>query len=141
VAWDDGSWQVQAALNTVTHDTVLTENSTAGYVNVARRIGNLNPYIGYSWTKSTAKSLSSGLANPADAATADAYIDSVLKRSHQDQQTTTIGLRWDFARNLDLKAQLDFVQGDATSTLLYDHLQPGWDGRTTVFSMSMDFVF
>jgi hypothetical protein len=140
LAWDDGSWQLQAALNAVVHGTVLTENSRAGYISVARRIGNLNPYAAYSWAQSTAKSLSSGLSGPA-AAAMDSAIASVLKRSHQDQQTTTVGMRWDFARNFDLKAQLDFVEGDATSFLLYDHVQSGWDGRTTVFSLAMDFVF
>lgn len=141
VAYDDGSWQLQAALNSVTHGTVLTENSKAGYVTVARRIGNLNPFMGYSWALSTPKSLSSGLANPFMAAAADAGIATALKRSHQDQRTSTIGVRWDFARNLDLKAQLDFVEGTADSTLLYDHVMPGWDGRTTVFSLALDFVF
>lgn len=140
IAYDDGSWQVQAALNAVTHGTVLTENSNAGYVTVARRIGNVNPFIGYSWALSTAKSLNSGLNGPA-AAVVDPVIAQVLQRSHQNQQTSTLGLRWDFARNLDLKAQLDFVQGDAASSLLYDHQQPAWDGRTTVFSLAMDFVF
>lgn len=140
VAYDDGDWQLQAALNSITHGTVLTENSRAGYFTVARRMGNVSPYLGYAWTKSSAKSLDTGLAGPA-APLLNATVDAVLKRSHQDQQTTTLGLRWDFARNLDLKAQFDFVHGDPTSTLLYDNLQSGWDGRTTVFSLSMDFVF
>lgn len=107
---------------------------------MARRLGNVSPYLGYSWAKSSAKSLASGLSAP-QAATMDPLIAAVLKRTHMDQQTTTLGLRWDFARNLDLKAQFDWVQGDASSTLLYDHVQPGWDGRTTVFSIALDFVF
>lgn len=141
VAYDDGSWQVQAALNSVTHGTVLTENSHAAYVSVARRMGNINPYLGYAWTQSSAKALDTGLSGFAGAAL-NPVVDGVLKASHQDQQTSTIGLRWDFARNLDLKAQLDFVHGDASSLLLYDHVdQSRWDGHTTVFSLALDFVF
>jgi hypothetical protein len=140
VAYDDGSWQVQAALNSVAHGTVLTENSNAGYFTLARRMGNVSPYIGYSWTLSTAKSLETGLTGPT-AAMLNPAVAAALKASHQDQQTGTLGLRWDFARNLDLKAQLDFVHGDPSSTLLYDHLQSDWNGRTTVFSLAMDFVF
>lgn len=68
-------------------------------------------------------------------------VDAVLKHSHQDQQTSTVGLRWDFARNFDLKVQFDFVHGDPTSTMLYSNARSGWDGRTTVFSFAVDFVF
>jgi hypothetical protein len=103
-------------------------------------LGNVSPYIGYAWAKSSAKSLASGLSGPM-AAAMDPVIADVLKRTHVDQQTTTLGLRWDFARNLDLKAQFDFVQGDASSTFLYNQVQSGWDGRTTVFSLALDFVF
>jgi hypothetical protein len=140
VGYDDGAWQFQAALNRVKHGTVLTENSRAGYFSLAHRVDNFSPYAGYSWSKSSAKSLTSGLPGPA-AAFFDPQIDAVLKRSHQDQQTRTLGLRWDFARNLDLKAQLDFVRGDPSSILLYNNVQPGWNGKTTVFSLALDFVF
>ena len=140
LTYDDGRWLLQAALNTVKHGTVLTENSKAGYISVARRMGSVSPYLGYAWTLSSAKSLDTGLSGVAGE-TLNAQVDAVLKASHQDQQTTTIGLRWDFARNLDLKTQLDFVNGAPSSTLLYDHVQSDWNGRTTVFSLSMDFVF
>jgi opacity protein-like surface antigen len=141
LAYDDGSWQVQAALNHITHGTVLTENSRAGYLFVARRMGNLSPYVGYAWTQSSAKALDTGLTGMAGAMLNPA-VAAVLQASHQDQQTSTIGLRWDFARNVDLKAQFDFVHGEPTSTLLYRKVQQGaWDGHTTVFSLAMDFVF
>lgn len=140
MAYDDGQWQLQAALNTVDHETVLNENSNAAYVSVARRIGNFSPYLGYATAKSSNKSLDTGLPAMQAAALAP-VISAVLKSSHVDQQTTTVGVRWDFARNLDFKAQLDFVQGDPSSALLYHNIKPGWDGRTTVISMSLDFVF
>jgi hypothetical protein len=140
MSYDDGNWQLLAALIAVNHGTVLNENSSAAHVSVARRLGNVSPYLGYAWAKSSAKSLASGLGG-AMAAAMDPVIADVLKRTHVDQQTTTLGLRWDFARNLDLKAQVDFVQGDASSTFLYNQVQSGWDGRTTVFSLALDFVF
>ena len=140
MTYDDGRWQLQAALNTVTHGTVLTENSKAGYLSLARRMGNVSPYLAYSWTLSSAKSLDTGLTGVAGA-TINPQVAAVLKSSHQDQQTTTLGLRWDFARNLDLKTQLDFVNGAPDSTLLYDHLQSDWSGHTTVLSLALDFVF
>jgi hypothetical protein len=140
LTYDDGRWQLQVALNTVTHGTVLTENSKAGYLSLARRMGNVSPYLGYSWTLSSAKSLDTGLTGVAGAMI-NPQVAAVLKGSHQGQQTTTLGLRWDFAHNLDLKTQLDFVNGAADSTLLYDHVQSGWSGRTTVLSLALDFVF
>ena len=131
---------VDGVFNSVTHGTVLTENSRAGYVSIARRVGNVSPYLGYAWAHSDPKSLDTGLSGPVGDAL-NPMVQTVLQSSHQDQQTRTVGLRWDFARNLDLKAQFDFVSGDPSSILLYDHLQSGWDGHTTVFSLALDFVF
>ena len=42
---------------------------------------------------------------------------------------------------MDIKAQVDFVNGDPSSVISFKNVAPGWDGKTTVFSVALDFVF
>ncbi|EKE16966.1 MAG: hypothetical protein ACD_10C00694G0001 [uncultured bacterium] len=64
-----------------------------------------------------------------------------MKQTHQDRRTITLGARWDFAHNMDLKAQIDWIKGDASSIFLYESVKPGWNGQTTLFSVALDFIF
>jgi hypothetical protein len=59
------------------------------------------------------------------------------------QNTVSIGSRWDFMRNTDLKLQLDRTRIGAGSTGGLINIQPGFQlgGSVTVFSATIDFVF
>ena len=53
-----------------------------------------------------------------------------------------LGVRWDVAKNVALKAQWDSIRGDSTSIFPYrQDRRAQWDGNMDVFSMTMDFVF
>jgi len=60
-----------------------------------------------------------------------------------DQRTSTLGLRWDFARHVDAKLQLDrtVLHGGLDSSFL--NQQPGFNPRGTVdiLSLAVDFVW
>ena len=140
MAYDDGRWQVQAAVNRITQESALLGNLRAATVLVARRFGNVTPFAGYTWAKSFGKIPDSGLPNPMFAPINDAVAQAVAASSLH-RRTRTLGVRWDFARNMDLKAQVDFIRGDTSSTLLFEGDASRWDGRTKVFSLSLDFVF
>jgi len=58
-----------------------------------------------------------------------------------DQTTFTLGTRWDFRRNMALKAQVDFVRGASDSLFLYPISDEAFDGKLNVYSVSLDFVF
>ena len=138
--YDDGTWQAQAAVNYLRHESHLMENSRAATFMVARRFGDVSPFIGYTWVKSKKKSVESGLPDPMFAPINSALAQAT-SLAHLDRQTYSLGARWDFARNVDLKAQIDFVRGKKSSTLMLTDIEPDWNGRTTVFSLSLDFVF
>ena len=140
MTYDDGRWQVQAALNRITQESALLKKQHAATVLVAQRFGDVTPFAGYTWAKSSGKTLDSGLPNPMFAPINDA-ITQVMASSSLHRQTRTLGVRWDFARNMDLKAQVDFIRGGKSSTLLFEGGASRWDGRTKVFSLSLDFVF
>ena len=58
-----------------------------------------------------------------------------------DSETFTLGTRWDFRRNMALKTQVDLVRGGKSVSMLVDDTDPGWNGKTTMVSVSLDFVF
>jgi hypothetical protein len=57
-----------------------------------------------------------------------------------EQQTDTIGVRWDFYRSLALKVQFDHVRPTRATGLLIDP-QPGFHGPVNVGAVALDFVF
>jgi hypothetical protein len=57
-----------------------------------------------------------------------------------EQQTDTIGLRWDFHSSVALKVQFDRVRPNKAAGLLIN-AQPGFKGPVTVGAVALDFVF
>jgi hypothetical protein len=131
VIYDKGPLNIQLMLNQIKQDGPAYEDSQAGYVLAAYRLGTFTPYLGISRSFSTAE-LSPGV---------NSLTQSLVAQSHIDQHTFTLGGRWDFAKNLDLKAQVDWIRGKPSSLFLFKNPDAIWDGNMTVFSLALDFVF
>lgn len=58
-----------------------------------------------------------------------------------EQQTDTIGLRWDFYRSMDIKFQLDRVRPIGAGNGLLMNVRPGFHSPVTVGAVALDFVF
>lgn len=134
VVYDNGPLRAQLMLSETRQASAIFQDSRSAYLVAGYRFGELTPYAGYSRVRSTAKRLVTGSA-------LDPLIARALADSHSDQHTATLGARWDFRRNLALKAQLDGVRGTAQSIFPYRWEQAGWNGKTDVFSLALDFVF
>lgn len=130
VVYDREQWQGQLMLNHIDQGSNALESSDGGYVLVGYRVGEVTPFLGYSWVAS----------RPYTAAT-NRVTAVVIADSHSHQTTTMLGARWDVARNIALKAQWDGIHGDPRSIFPYRGEQPGWNGKMSVFSLTMDFVF
>ena len=139
--YDNGPLQAHAMLSRILHDSVAFENSRSGMLIVGYRIGDVTPFTGYSWVKSESKQLNTGLPDVGALALINSSVAAVLADSHSDQNTTTLGLRWDFYRNTALKLQFDMVHGTPRSIFPYRRETADWNGRVNVFSMTMDFIF
>lgn len=141
MVYDNGPLQVQLMLSEIRHDSAIFENSRSGYLIAGYRIGEVTPFAGYSWTRSSPKTLSTGLPDVGPLAVLNATLASTLADSHSDQHTTILGARWDFRRNLALKAQLDHVRGTPQSIFPYRGEKPGFNGNLNVLSLTLDFIF
>lgn len=141
VVYDDGSLQVQLAVARTERESVMFENDRSGYALAGYRFGQVTPFIGYSWVRSTPKSLDTGLPITPYGAL-NALVSSNVAKSHSDQYTTTLGARWDVMRNVDLKLQYDMQRGTPTSVFPVRREQiPAWNGSTNIFSLALDFIF
>ena len=131
MVYDQGPLNVQVMVNHINHDSLAYLDSNAGYVLAAYRMAAVTPYVGVS--RSLSERLPSGL---------DPITDSLVAHSITDHTTYTLGARWDFQKNLALKAQVDAIRGKPSSLFLLKGTEAGgWDGNMTVFSLALDFVF
>lgn len=139
--YDEGPLQVQGMVNSIHHETGVLQNSYAGYVLAGYRLGAVTPYAGVSWWKSRFKDYTTGLPNVAPFDQLNQAFDQVMVASSADQNTYTLGARWDFRQNFALKAQWDAVRGTSASRFPFARSEAGWNGRTDVLSLCLDFVF
>lgn len=121
---------------------------TAWYVSGGYRLGKFTPYLTYAEVK-TDRNSDPGLALAAlppnragFAAGLNAALNAILELN-ADQNTVSVGSRWDFMRNVDLKLQIDHSRHGPGSSGELTNLQPGFrpGGEVNLFSATVDFVF
>jgi hypothetical protein len=123
LTYDPGAWFVTADSN-YSQDKFFGD-LFAWYVSVGVRLGHLSPYAIYSTTHAQSAG-TSGL--------------QALGNEH----TVAAGVRWDFAKNLDTKLQLqqvtiDSVDDPASFADLNPSVRVG--DKANVLSLTLDFVF
>jgi hypothetical protein len=121
---------------------------TAWYLSSGVRIAKFTPFATYSAVTSyptsnaglNASTLPANLAGTV--AALDAGLNQVL-RTVPLQRTESLGARWDFFRNLDLKLQVDHTRLGAGSYGSLTNIQPGFHlgGTVNLFSAAIDFVY
>lgn len=141
VVYDRGPLLVQLMLSRLSYESEVVQDQDSGMFLAGYRIGEVKPFVGYSRVKSSASHVSSGLSNTGNGAQINAALTSVLAESHADQHTYTIGLRWDFRRDMAFKFQADAIRGKHDSIYTFRRETSRWDGKTNVFTLALDFVF
>ena len=116
-------WFLQGELARVTVSG-LTPGYEAGYVTAGLRVGKFTPYATYA----VEHSLDRPVISP---------------NFNTGQRAASAGVRWDFAKNFDLKVQYDRVWTPAGSTGLFMNEQPNFQlgSGTHVVTATLDFVF
>lgn len=136
MVYEDGPLQVQLMLSRTRQDTAIFQDNRAGYLVAGYRLANATPFVGYSKVKSESRQLpGTGVAS------LDGMLASFLINGHSEQHTSFLGVRWDFRNDMALKVQYDAIRGVATSVFPVLREKKGWNGRTDVLSVTLDFVF
>jgi hypothetical protein len=146
-SYDPGHWFVVSELGHSSLNSFLG-TTTAWYASVGYRAGTFTPYVTYA-QETAASNFDPGLtvtglppALSGIAAGLNAGLNAVLE-SIPARKTASIGLRWDFMKNLDLKLQFDHSRNGTNSSGGLTNLQPGFQlgGTVNLFSATIDFVF
>ena len=147
-SYDPGNWFLMGEWAKRTSHCFVGAN-TAWYVSSGYRFGKFTPYLTYAQVKAdsntpdpglTVSSLPPFLAGPATVL--NATLNGILAVSPV-QKTLSVGGRWDFMKNVDLKLQYEHIRMGAGSPGTLTNTQPGFQpgGRVEVFSAVVDFVF
>jgi len=147
ISYDPGHWFVISEWGHARSNSFLGD-STAWYASSGYRAGQFTPYVTYSHESSAGNpdaALTLAGLPPAlvgFAAGLNAALNSILQ-SNPAQTTVSLGSRWDFAKNLDLKVQFDHMRIGSGSDGTLINIQPGFRPGSTVnlFSATVDFVF
>ena len=140
VVHDHGPLTVQLMLARLRYESAAIQDQDSAMFLAGYRLGDFKPFVGYSRTRSHAANLSSGVSG-SYGATLDASLTALLAESGADQHTYTLGVRWDFRRDMAIKAQLDMIRGKPDSLYTFRDETPDWNGRTRVVTVTLDFVF
>jgi hypothetical protein len=120
--YDPGKWYVSGEVIRVPDDAFGL--FYGGYINAGRRFGKVTPYLGYARIH---MSRAGSLGLPP-------FIN---------QDTSTLGVRWDFMKHVDFKAQLDHTRRFGGFNQYFLNQQPGFQqsGTVEIFTLLVDFVF
>lgn len=122
-SYDPGQWFVQSELARVTVEQV-TPGYVSGYLMGGVRYAKATFFATYAQAH--------GLGHP-----------TAIPNYNNGQRDVSVGVRWDFMRNIDLKVQYDHVWLPSNSTGTFINQQPGYrlGSGSNVFSAALDFVF
>lgn len=119
VSYDPRNWFIQGELASL-KDLGIERHTRSVSVTAGVRVHNFTPYATYSRITPHG---------------APAMIST-------DQSSSSVGLRWDALKNVDIKAQFDHVRVGPASPGYFINVKPGMiDGSSNVVSVAVDFVY
>lgn len=142
--YDYDNWQILAELSKAKFESQVLTDYDSGYLMGAYRIGNWTPYVSYSKIRPTSAEIH---ADPPafsipelDALTAG--FDTAVGVNRYDQETLSVGTRWDFYPRMALKMQYDHTNIKANGYGLTVY-QPDTLKGTSINSLSLvlDWIF
>lgn len=143
-AYDDGQWLAQGEVGYSTTDHAIAPASRTAYLALGHRFGDLTPYALFSISRPDKAPLGprsdwSAIGQAAFQNTA--YF--VANSTRQDQETLSLGTRWDFDSRAALKLQWDHSRIHPQGYALWFR-SPATNSRASsanLFTVSLDFVF
>ena len=146
--YDPGDWFVMAEGGRIRSHAAVGDR-TAWYVSAGHRFGKLTPYLTYATVDADMALSDPGLtvaAYPPELAGVAGALNAALNgilAGTPVQNTVSLGARWDFRKNLDLKLQLDHSRLGAGSAGSLGNVQSGFrsGGSYDLVSIAVDIVF
>ncbi|OEZ62527.1 porin [Duganella sp. HH105] len=118
-------------------EAVYIPDTNAWYTMVGYRVGKVLPYYAHASYKDAGSSVTPPAALPKNNPLGAAVYGLLPS---PEQTSDLIGVRWDFAKSMALKVQVDRVKPKTKAGSLI-FVQPGFNNSVTVVAAAVDFVF
>lgn len=119
-------------------DPVYIPDTNSWYFMTGYRIGKVLPYYSHASTKDAGSSVDLPANFPRAGVLSSTVRNTIMSAG---QTSDLIGVRWDFAKSLALKVQVDHVKPKTKSGMLIFAPAAGYRNSVTVVGASLDFVF
>jgi hypothetical protein len=129
----------------------IIADAHSAYMTYGRRFGGFMPYATLAMTRRDEISASNAIVVPADGplaaplGTLAAAVNSALATANDDQDSYSVGLRYEVPGFAMLKAAVIKLQYDHIDTKggvgMLNTVKPGFDGKLNLISTSFDFIF
>jgi hypothetical protein len=144
LAYDDGLWLAQMEASYIHSDLSNIYSVASGYFSAGRRFGKVTLYSLYGISESLHSRVK--LSNPLVPVPAIVElrnsVDQILNNNGVDEQSVSIGLRWDVHENIALKTQLShYWLGNNGASLWLKPASGSTPDNVNVWSVGMDFMF
>ncbi len=120
-------------------EPVYVPDNNAWYAMLGYRVGKVLPYYAHSALKQAGRSVTLPPGFPSSGALFAAVDTGFLTTA--EQKTDLIGVRWDFAKSLALKVQIDRVSPQKKTGSLIFGPAAGLTSAVTVLGIAVDAVF
>jgi hypothetical protein len=143
--YDDGANFLAAEYASVdTGGNYVVPSRTGAYATYGRRFGGIMPYATYAISRRDEVTNSNAIPAVGPLAGLNAGVNASLSTGATDQDSYSVGVRYEVPAFSVLKAalvklQLDHIDADGRGNL--NNVQPGFDGEMNVISASFDFIF
>jgi hypothetical protein len=141
IAFDSGPLQSQLMYTYLDSESDMVPDFHNGYLSAGYRLGDWTPYITFSMIESRSDI---GAATPPTTPLPPSLGTFTMAGfNNPGQHTLSLGVRYDFLPNMAVKLQVDRsnVRREGRQWMLWRDVDPDWDGRATIFSATLDFVF
>ncbi|NOR81155.1 MAG: hypothetical protein GQ529_10050, partial [Methyloprofundus sp.] len=147
-AYDDGVWLLQAEAAYMATDSLYIPDYTSAYLSIGRRFSNVTLFALYGFAHSFQKkaNIPKSTIPSSQRQLSQYYLDAINSKNGTDEQSLSVGLRWDFYTNIAFKMQWShFWLGTENGAINWD--TPPTEStkpipyNVNVWSVGMDFVF
>jgi len=143
-AYDDGVWLAQAEASYMETDNSYVVDTVSAYLSVGRRFSEFTVYglYGLSFSFNDQVDIPAPLVPAPSLLALQQGLDQALNYNSIDQQSFSLGVRWDFYSNIAFKAQWTHFWFGERGAALWAQDEPGNIPReVNLWSLGVDFVF
>jgi hypothetical protein len=141
LAYDEGPTLAQLMYARIDSNSIAGPDVDKLYAQFGYRVRKWTPYAAYASSQDRYDVVDAGLPNHPMLAPLNAGVVAIQKVMRSSQQTTSLGVRYDFNSNVDFKFQVDRIHVTDSSLLFDTRPNAGTPFDLTVFTAAVDFVF